>query len=86
MTIYTILSLNMYKVNWKKKFDLNFKIVTSSTNDKFISKARDNTRKINESEFILREVAKNHFLGKLLSPDSFAFFLKQRFHYELLSF
>lgn len=62
--VYTILSLNIYDVNWKKMFDPNLKIVTSSTNDKLISKARDNTRKINESEFSLREVANNHFLGK----------------------
>lgn len=77
--VYTILSLNIYDVNWKKMFDPNLKIVTSSTNDKLISKARDNTRKINESEFILREVANNHFLGKKLSPDLFASSLKQRF-------
>lgn len=62
--VYTILSLNMYDVNWKKMFDPDLKTVTSSTNEKLISKARDNTRKINESEFILREVANNHFLGK----------------------
>lgn len=77
--LYTILSLSMYDVNWKKMFDPNLKIVTKSTDDKLISKARDNTRKINESEFILREVANNHFLGKRLSPDSFASSLKQRF-------
>ena len=45
-------------------FDPDLKTVTSSTNEKLISKARDNTRKINELEFILREVANNHFLGK----------------------
>lgn len=62
--VYTILNLNMYDVTWKKMFDPDLKTVTSSTNEKLISKARDNTRKINESEFILREVANNHFLGK----------------------
>ena len=62
--VYTILSLNMYDVIWKKMFDPDLKTVTSSTNEKLISKARDNTRKINELEFILREVANNHFLGK----------------------
>ena len=72
----------MYDVTWKKMFDPDLKTVTSSTNEKLISKARDNTRKINESEFILREVANNHFLGKWPSPDSFASSLKQRFLYR----
>lgn len=49
----------------KKKSDLNLKIIMSSKNDNyFISKARANTRKINESEFIVREVTKNPFLGR----------------------
>lgn len=33
----------MYEVNWGK-LDIDFKIVTSSTNDTPISKARDNTQ------------------------------------------
>lgn len=62
VTIYARHSLKTYEVNWKIMFDINLKIVISFTNDNLISKARDNTRKINESNIILREVAKTTIL------------------------
>lgn len=66
----------------KKKSDLNLKIIMSSKNDNyFISKARANTRKINESEFIVREVTKNPFWGDDFHLIHLHFFLKQGFYY-----
>lgn len=67
-----------------KKILMIWKFI-SSPNDNFTYKARMTQRKSMSQKFVLRVVAKNHFLGKWLSPDSLAFFLKQTFHYGWLS-
>lgn len=61
----------MYEANWKKKvFDVNLNIVTSSTNDKPLAKAKDKCKENSWVKIHCNDIAKNRF------P-----FLKPRFHY-----
>lgn len=58
----------------------SIKIFISSTNDNLISKARANTRTINESNIHLKRGSHEPLFGEMLPPDSLPFFLKQTVH------